>query len=449
MDQDDVDELSDIVQQRLRLHPSLYPFLTRNLHVRYGGSYEAYVRKPFLAKTLTACHKMTAPLNNPPAELFTSSEADNMRTAAEIVNHEFAKRQGVFGPKKDTQLLTEGLSESLIKDGYDLDEIQRILHSFDRNVTAGDFERAYRNVHVIKSCGFHHAQAFYICLQDMRRKGEKKVIIDLTARLYLSILKHNDNMNSDTPREKFLSDVRRYVEKADKVDFEARFLGQIGQNGVATLNTIRDNCIINCKSLLESENRGHKHYVSLALYAQREQFPKMEISSRSMEKIFKVVNRNDEKPVSLNRSTLDLPVGYNCFICESTKMPTETRPSAASVSNAQPSTLDANVETEAVADLNEWREGDVDNNDENDSYFPIEIRDKCLARFNVQRLIFVESKAKAEEHFRECHTSFTPSQLATLNGHYKLYFCSLCDPNDVEIAAACCTSHLSDHIRYI
>ena len=450
MEETDIDELSDIVQRRLRLHPSLYPFLTRNFHVRYSSFYEAYVRKPFLAETFTACHRMTAPLDNPPDKLFTSSEADNARTASEIIQYEFAKRQGVFGRERERKMC-ESLSESLTEDGYDQDEIQQILHSFDQNVTADDFERAYRNVHILKSCGFHHSRAFYIALQDMRNRGEKKVVIELTARLYLLILKHNDQLNSDTPRDVFLSNVRRYVEKADKVNFEQRFLGQIGKNGVATLISIRENCMINCKSVLESESRGQKNYVSLGLYAQREQFPKMEISARNMEKIFKVVNQADNKTVSLNRTTHGLPIGFNCFICPSTRLPAKIRSRAAPVSNPRPSSSNADAEAESIADPDGDVDGDDDDddNDDDDSHFPIEIRDKVLRRFNVQRLMFIESKAKAEEHFKDVHSSFTPTQIASLNGHYHLYFCSLCEPIDVEIATVCCASHLHDHFRCV
>ena len=161
------------------------------------------------------------------------------------------------------------------------------------------------------------------------------------------------------------------------------------------------------------------------------------------------INVTEYKHISYSRpgDSQILPVGYNCFLCSSAPLPPKLRTSAAPLSNARPSTSNADAEAETIVDPDDL--GDDNNDDGNNDNFPIEIRDKVLARFNVQRLVFIESKAKAEEHYREHHTCFTPTQLASLNGHFHLYFCRLCEPNDVEIAAVCCTPHLSDHIRCV
>ena len=427
----DIETLNKDLRNKLLLHPSLSPFLNKNFFVKYGGLLTLHQRKPHLSKALSCIHNMTAPQRNPPDELFCSSEADNTRSAAEIIQYEFCRRQNVFAKENEKKKICESLSSSLTEDGLGPDQISEILHSFDSAATGEDFRRAYVNCHVYKALGFPNSRAFYVAMADMKKRGEKRVVIEITARFLLTLLKHNDGLTNDTPRDNFVKNVHRYSTRAGNFDYGKKFLSRIGLKGVATLSTIRDNSIINCKSFIQSEVDEKLNYTSLELYAQREQCPKLEYTSRQMEKVSKMVTQNDSKTISFNRSTHDIPLKMNCYLCPSSRVL-----------------------------MNDENLSGVDDNDDNSSYgpggseridvgkFPITLRDRVMGAFNVQGLAFYGSKSAADEHFRLAHCALTPSQLAGLNGHHNIIWCPLCDEDDVEIACVCCTSHLSDHHRY-
>ena len=428
----DVEALNRDLKKKLLLHPSLFPFLNKHFFVKYGGLLTLQQRQPHLTKALSCIHKMTAPQKDPPDELFCSSEADNTRAASEIIRHEFCRRQKVFAKENEKKKLCESLSSSLTEDGLGQDEISAIINSFDSVTTGEDFRRAYINCHVYKALGFPNSQAFYVALADMKKRGEKKVVIDITARFLLTLLKHNDGLTNDAPRDNFVKNVHRYSVRAGNYDFGKKFLSRIGLKGVATLSTIRDNAIINCKSFIQSEAHGKQNYTSLELYAQREQWPKLEYTSRQMEKVSKIVTQNDSKTISFNRSTHDLPIKYNCYLCPSSRL----------LMNDE----NSNESGEDEDDVASYGPGSSERADT--GKFPITLTNKVMGKFNVQRLAFYGSKSSADEHFRLAHTALTPTQLGGLNGHHNIIWCPLCDQDNVEIACVCCTSHLSDHHRY-
>ena len=425
----DIEALEKDVKKKLLLHPSLSPFLNKHFFVKYSGLLTLHQRQPHMSQALTCIHRMTAPRRNPPDELFCSSEADNTRTAAEIIQYEFCRRNNVFAKENEKKKICDSLASSLVDDGLGQDRISEILHSFDTNATGEEFRRAYVNCHVYKALGFPNSKAFHVAIADMKKRGEKKIVIDITARFLLTLLKHNDGLTNDAPRDNFVKNVHRYNARAGDFDYGKKFLSRIGLKGVATLSTIRDNSIINCKSFIQSEVLGRKNYCSLELYAQREQFPKLEYTCRQMEKVNRIVTQNDSKTISFNRSNHDIGLKYNCWICPSSRVFIEDE-------NSNESGVDETY-------------GPGDREHVDTAKFPITLRDRVMSAFNVQRLAFYGSKSAADEHFKLCHSALTPTQLAGLNGHHNIIWCPLCDEDQVEIACVCCTSHLSDHHRYL
>ena len=155
-------------------------------------------------------------------------------------------------------------------DRLEADFIEAILNQFDGNLSCEEYVSVFVNLHVLKACGFAHDRMFFACLQDLRASGDKEKLIELTARFYVSVLKANDNFNSDSARNEFLKIVTKYATRAPLHKPDEKLVSQIGSSGLSTLNSIRQNALFNIQSFLASEKKREKLYTPVEVYAARE-----------------------------------------------------------------------------------------------------------------------------------------------------------------------------------
>ena len=278
---DDTTELESRFNRNLQLrsHPELKPYVTETYRVRYGGLLKQLLSRPSVKKNLSYMHAMAA--SDGVSEQFVHNESDNIMCASDILNFNTAKASGVLIPENDKINLIKGLRASLTNDGLEPEFIDAIVNQFDGELTCEEYVSVFVNLHLLKSCGFFHERAFFALLQDVRASGDRERIVELTARWFVGILKSNDNFNSDSSREDFLKNIRKFANRAPLHKPEESLVSRIGPTGLATLNSIRLNAIFNVRSCLASEKKKEKVYTALEVYGVRDSFPTLKYTAKS------------------------------------------------------------------------------------------------------------------------------------------------------------------------
>ena len=426
----------------LRAHPEIKPYVTNTYRVKYGGLLKLFLCKPSVKKNLHYMHMMTSTNNT--EEQFVQNEADNIRSANDILNYQCAKSAGILVSENDRLNLVQCLQKSLENDGLEKEFIDAILSGFDTSLTCEEYVSVFVNLHLLKSCGFSHDRMFFACLNDLRNSGDRDKSIQLTARYYVAILKSNDNFNTDSVRESFIKNTKKYANRAPQYKPDEQLVQEIGSTGLATLNTIRQNALFNVKSFLASEKKTGKTYTSLEVYAARDSFPTIKFTSKQLEKLAKAISIANKEPISLAKSFNGFPVSFNCFLCSSSN-PNPSPPVGQTPSSPRPP---GSGSQQALHDELEIGEG-ASSSDRPDFQPPITFVDRVIAKFNVLRLEPKNSRAAVDSHYTSIHTCLTQSQVNDLNGHSYIFFCSDCLHNNFCEAIICCPTHYESHNKIL
>ena len=425
---ENIDELSSQLNRKLLFNKQFRPYITSSHRVRYGGLHKLFLTQPHVKNTLTLIHKMSAPPDV--EEQFTASEADNIRSANDILRHSVAKTSGTLLPEHEHENFCDELKNNLVKDGLEAEHIDQIIQQFDPNISVDQYMQAFINLHILKAAAFSSERTFFALLNDLRSCGDRKRLIQLTARFYSNLIKNNDNLSSDSSREAFLKHLKNYTLRAPLHRPDDNLRARVGVTGIATLSSIRQSCIFNARSCLNSEKNKSRVYTSLEAYSARDSFPTMEFTLKQLEKMAKMIGQSNKEPVNLLKSFHGLPVVWNCYLCPSG----DPSPPINRYPNPNPS-----------------RSGDPRNDSDeegaNESGIqpPVNFVDTTLARFNVNRVQPLSSKAAVDTHFHTAHMSLTPAQITDLRGHHYLLICVDCAHNDLCNSLICCDAHFLGH----
>ena len=413
----------------LRSHREIGPYMTKNFRIKYAGLHNLLLRKPSVKKNLHFIHVMSAPAGAP--EQFVQSEADNVRSANDILNFNVAKSSGALIAQNDKENLVKTLRACLENDGLGADFIEAILNQFDGNLSCEEYVSVFVNLHVLKACGFAHDRMFFACLQDLRASGDKEKLIELTARFYVSVLKANDNFNSDSARNEFLKIVTKYATRAPLHKPDEKLVSQIGPSGLSTLNSIRQNALFNIQSFLASEKKREKLYTPLEVYAARDSYPTLRFTNKQLERLAKSINQSNKEPIDLMKSFQSFPISFCCFLCPS--------------SDPSPHPSRSQSPTE------EFEEGGEGPSSSDRPTFrpPISFVDRVVGKFNVLRLEPRNSRAAVDAHYNNVHTSLTSGQVNDLHGHHYIFVCPECLHDNISDAVICCPNHYEDHNKIL
>ena len=423
----------------LRQHPEIGPYVTDTFRIRYAGLLKLFLQKPSVKKNLRYMHMMCSPSGV--NEQFVHNESDNVRCANDILNFQVCKSAGILVSQNDKENLVKSLQISLENDGLNAEVIEAICNSFDGDLTCEEYVSVFVNLHLLKSCGFSHDRMFFAILQDLRSSGDKEKLVELSARYYVSILKANDNFNSDSARENFITVCRKYANLAPSYKPDEKLVSEIGQSGVATLTSIRTNALFNIKSFLTAEQKREKLYTPLETYALRETFPTIKFGSKQVEKLAKAISQANKEPINLTKSFQGFNVLWNCFICPSSD------PSS-SIGRTSPSPHPPSG-SQSCSDGELGAREDESSTDRPAFQPSISFVDRVVARFNVLRLEPKNSRAAVDTHWVNVHTSLTQSQTNDLNGHNYIFFCEECQRDNLCESIICCSAHYESHTKIL
>ena len=421
-DSENIEELNSRLNSNLILHKQFRPYITDTHRIRYSGLLQLFHNHPHVKKTFSLIHKMSAPPGV--EEQFTLNEADNIRSANDILRHSVAKTSGTLLPENEHRNFCDTLQNNLRNDGLEAEHIDQIIQQFDPNVSVDEYLAAFLNLHLLKAAAFSSDRTFFALLNDLRSSGDRKRVVKLTARFYSNLIKNNDNLASDSGRENFLKHLKKYTLKAPLYRPDDNLTARVGVTGIATLNSIRQSCIFNARSCLNSEKNKSRIYTSLEAYSVRDSFPTIEYTLKQLERIAKMIGQSNKEPVSLLKSFHGLPVVWNCYLCPSGD------PSPPINRHPTPNPRNGSDEEETNG---------------SGSRPPANFVDTTLARFNVNRVQPLNSKAAVDTHFHTAHMSLTPTQITDLRGHHYLLICTNCAHDDLCNSLICCASHFLGH----
>ena len=128
------------------LHPTIDPYLNRNLHFNYKSLFENSLRQPWINRSLQLLFDMAGARGTKP--IFCSAE-ENSRTAREIVQSQLVSTAVAASAQKNKNLVAS-LRIAMVGAGIDADRVETTLSTFDPTVTVGEYESRNKNAHLIK-----------------------------------------------------------------------------------------------------------------------------------------------------------------------------------------------------------------------------------------------------------------------------------------------------------
>ena len=128
------------------LHPSIDPYLNRNLHFDYGSRFVNSLRHPWVNESVNLFFEMAGARGTKP--LFSSAE-ENARTAREIVQSQLVSTAVAANAQKNKNLVAS-LRTAMVGAGLDADRVETTLSTFDPTVTIGEYDARNKNGHLVK-----------------------------------------------------------------------------------------------------------------------------------------------------------------------------------------------------------------------------------------------------------------------------------------------------------
>ena len=128
------------------LHPSIDPYLNRNLHFDYGSRFVNSLRHPWVNESVNLFFEMAGARGTKP--LFSSAE-ENARTAREIVQSQLVSTAVAANAQKNKNLVAS-LRTAMVGAGLDTDRVETTLSTFDPTVTIGEYDARNKNGHLVK-----------------------------------------------------------------------------------------------------------------------------------------------------------------------------------------------------------------------------------------------------------------------------------------------------------
>ena len=393
----------------------------------YSPLFNSMTNNSVLRDATEKLHKMSDPNTKNP---YTSTQADNCRTASEILEYQFMRHLGIENVDQKQNLLT-ALTKILQEEGYPQDKIDATLTTFNQDVTIAEFTSDYNNSHVLKSMAFPNSKAFRAAIKDLKQNRPRKYYeIELSPQYLLSLLKSNDSLARDKVRNNFFANLKLFVERVEaliKKPPSRPNPPSDSEQACKLLVAIQKNSLINAKNALAAKAKEQEKILTLKDYSARDQFGAIKYVPKALEKVAKTIQNRGEGqrgPIDLIENDLKIPCQLNCFKCSSSGVATttteaSTHPSSSSSTSSSPSPPPY-----------------VD--DALTSPKPLSFVDKAYERANVWRIYPLQTPYDVEQHELNFHTLHDPNKLTAANRHSKTFFCRFCTKNMIQWSLICC-----------
>ena len=450
-------------RQSVSLHPILDPRLNRNFHYNYSSYFTDSVRRfPFINRNFRLLLDMSGARHKP---LLCSAE-ENSRSAREIVESQFVETALQAQGQKNRNLV-ESLRTSMLEIGLESEKIEATLASFDSTATISDYETRNKNSHLIKAKAFSSYASFRAFCED--HQGERKAWeMTLDAWTLAANIKANDNLYTDSARELYLTNLRKWVTLNERADLASVATSADMDVGDAqTLLTISQNVLKNATLRLASEEQLVTQ--SLADYAEgKEMLPKRIFPKQTTARFLKILASSKPLDLDLQRpESCDIPLAFNCNHCPSLARKVKVSASKSARQRKSRSKKrknhrdqDANDATDVEDENEDDDDNDDDNNDDNRRRFvsnddnnrdndePATKRQKlvfvtpALGEFNILKAVPIDNLDDFLRHNAQVHRIGEPNLVAKTGAHSFCILCRLCDALSIKNAFVCCLGTL-------
>ena len=261
------------------------------------------------------------------------------------------------------------------------------------------------------------------CVRNNPRS--KKIEIDLNPKLTVSLIKSNELITLDEPRNQFLSNLRKYVDTVEKIRSQPSPSTSSDQHigDDPTLRIIQDHTIFNANLRLASE--ANPHTISMQSWADSSSvsYPKRTLSLKECGELLKTVRKVDQEidiltsePQSKHNNIVH-SLSNNCYHCPSLAY----SKSAITTAGAK------------LADTHKH------------AFVKAQFTDRVLGGFNSLRARPLDSITDIISHLESVHSISDASVSQRHLGHRHLLWCRLCAAEREEFSPhlfVCCLSHL-------
>ena len=291
----------------------------------------------------------------------------------------------------------------------------------------GEYRNSRTNLHLIKGKAISSFEALNALVDDCVKHNPraKKFEIDLDPKLTLSLIKSNELITLDEPRNQFLKNLRKYVDTVEKTRSQplpsTSSRPHIGDD--PTLRIIQDNTVFSANLRLASE--ANPHTISMQSWADSSSvtYPKRVLQLKECGDLLKTVRKVDQEidvltsePQSKHNNLVH-SLSNNCYHC----------PSLAYSKSAI---------TTAGAKLADQHKN---------AFVKVQFTDRIVGGFNALRARPLDSITDIISHLESVHSICDASVSQRHLGHNYLLWCRLCPAREEEFSPhlfVCCLSHL-------
>ena len=302
-----------------------------------------------------------------------------------------------------------------------LDKIQSALAPFDPRQTVSEFKNSRANLHLIKGKGISSYEALTALVDGTIQNNPKakKIELEITPKLTLSLIKSNELISLDEPRNQFLANLRKYVEIV-----ENQRLAPHSTPNDPTLRIIQDHVLFTANLRLASE--ASPHTLSMQSWADSSsavEYPKRVLSLKECGELLRAVRKADQEidilgnePLSKHVSVVN-SMAHNCFHCPSFAYSSQT------------------VTTAGAKLANEHK----------NAFVKVQFADRVISGFNALRARPLDSIVEIMAHLDQVHSISDASVSQRHLGHRQLLWCRICAAEQDQVSPhlfVCCLQHL-------
>ena len=202
----------------------LEPHLTTNYFLKYGELYDTYIQDLSMQTSLLKIGEMANTDSSMPDQTPTAS--DNAQFARSILQYKLADALGINKSTTDqTRLLVEVLKESLETWGMSPEDIHTNTKNYDQNITVENYRTQFINAHIIKALGMPDNEVWRAFIAEINHPGnrnKKGHKFDLVPDFFVLMLKRTDTLYNDSIREKYLRNLRDYIESVESTPLDVQ-----------------------------------------------------------------------------------------------------------------------------------------------------------------------------------------------------------------------------------
>ena len=250
----------------------------------------------------------------------------------------------------------------------------------------------------------------------------------MNPKLTLSLIKSNELISLDEPRNQFLKNLRSYVELVEKTRLNPDLCspppGPSSQQHDPTLRIIQDHVLFSANLRLASE--ANPHTLSLQSWANSTsvEYPKRVLSLKECGELLRTVRKSDTEidilesgPLSKHANVLNT-LSHNCFHCPALAFSSKT------------------VTTAGAKLANEHK----------NAFVKVKFTDRVMGGFNALRARPLDSITEIMSHLETVHSVSDASVSQRHLGHKQLLWCRLCASERGDQISphlfVCCLQHL-------